>query len=66
MMYIIHALFMDEDDDLDSARVLNALESIDDDCDRNGINLVKIADRDYATRYFYIDNFWNETKVQSD
>ena len=40
----------DDKDDLESVRALNALESVDDDCDRLGIALVKIDDRACAER----------------
>ncbi len=49
--------FPDDKDDLDSVRVLNALESIDDDCDRAGIALVKMDDCPYARRVMGIDKF---------
>lgn len=36
--------FLDDNDDEDSLKVLNELEKIDDDCDRHGIQFVKIED----------------------
>ncbi|EFN67268.1 Putative protein disulfide-isomerase C1F5.02 [Camponotus floridanus] len=47
-------LFYDHDDE-DSMQVLNELEKIDDDCDRHGIQFVKIDD-EKATEEFGIDN----------
>ena len=41
----------DTEDDLESIRILNALENIDDDCDRHGIILVKIEDPEFAQAY---------------
>ncbi|XP_027840117.2 uncharacterized protein LOC114121834 isoform X3 [Aphis gossypii] len=43
-------LFYDNDDE-DSLRVLNELEKIDDDCDRHGIQFVKIEDPQAASSF---------------
>ena len=40
--------FIDDKDDPDSIQVVNALENIDDDCDRHGIVFVKNDDREFA------------------
>ncbi len=46
----MYSFIPDDKDDLDSVNVLNSLESIDDDCDRHGIALVKMDDRAMAER----------------
>lgn len=45
----------DDHGDEESMRVLGELEKIDDDCDRHGIQFVKIDDQK-AARAFGIDN----------
>lgn len=44
----------DDNDDEDSIQVLDDLETIDDDCDKHGIQFVKIDD-DSAAKEFGID-----------
>lgn len=46
--------FIDDNDDKESQIVLNELEKIDDDCDRHGIQFVKIDDPK-AAKEFGID-----------
>lgn len=43
--------FLDDNDDEDSLKVLNELEKIDDDCDRHGIQFVKIEDPQAALSF---------------
>jgi len=38
----------DDKDDLSSVASLNALEAIDDDCDREGVSVVKVDDKEFA------------------
>jgi hypothetical protein len=45
----------DDNDDEDSMQVLGDLETIDDDCDKHGIQFVKIDD-DSAAKEFGIDD----------
>jgi len=42
---------LDDNDDEDSLKVLNELEKIDDDCDRHGIQFVKIEDPQAASSF---------------
>lgn len=44
-------LCLDDNDDEDSLKVLNELEKIDDDCDRHGIQFVKIEDPQAASSF---------------
>jgi hypothetical protein len=44
----------DDNDDEDSMQVMDDLETIDDDCDKHGIQFVKIDD-DSAAKEFGID-----------
>lgn len=48
-------MILDDHDDDESATVLEELEKIDDDCDRHGIQFVKIDD-DAAAKEFGIDD----------
>jgi len=48
------SFFSDDNDDEDSIQVLGELEKIDDDCDKHGIQFVKIDD-DKAAKAFGID-----------
>lgn len=43
--------FSDDNDDEDSMQVLEELEKIDDDCDKHGIQFVKIDDSEVAQEY---------------
>lgn len=43
--------FEDGKDDDDSAQVIEELEKIDDDCDKHGIQFVKIDDRSAAKEH---------------
>lgn len=43
--------FTDDNDDEDSMQVLEELETIDDDCDKHGIQFVKIDDADVAKEF---------------
>lgn len=43
--------FIDNKDDDDSMQVIEELEKIDDDCDKHGIQFVKIDDRSAAKEY---------------
>lgn len=51
----ISVIFLDDHGDEESMTVLNELEKIDDDCDRHGIQFVKIDDQK-AARAFGIDD----------
>lgn len=42
---------LDDNDDEDSSKVLTELEKIDDDCDRHGIQFVKIEDPQAASSF---------------
>ena len=44
-------LFLDDNNDRKSQRVLNELENIDDECDKIGIVFVKIDNREEAEEY---------------
>lgn len=44
-------LFADDNDDEDSMSVLQELEKIDDDCDKHGIQFVKIDDPSAANEF---------------
>lgn len=44
-------MFVDDDDDRKSQKVLNELENIDDECDKLGIVFVKIDNDDEAKEY---------------
>lgn len=49
---IIRSFFItDSKDDDDSAQVIEELEKIDDDCDKHGIQFVKIDDRSAAKEH---------------
>jgi thiamine monophosphate synthase len=43
--------FLDNHDDDDSQQLLEELENIDDDCDKHGIQFVKIDDSNIAEEY---------------
>lgn len=45
------ASFKDDKNDDDSMQVIEELEKIDDDCDKHGIQFVKIDDRSAAKEY---------------
>lgn len=44
-------MFLDDKDDEDSVQVIEELEKIDDDCDKHGIQFVKIDDRSAAKQH---------------
>lgn len=48
-------MIVDDHDDEESMQVLNELEKIDDDCDKHGIQFVKIDD-EKAAEEFGIDD----------
>ena len=52
---MLHFLNADDHGDEDSMQVLHELEKIDDDCDKHGIQFVKIDD-DKAAKEFGIDS----------
>lgn len=52
---LTNAFCLDDDDDENSMTILGELEKIDDDCDRHGIQFVKINDKQ-ASKEFGIDN----------
>jgi hypothetical protein len=47
----MNSLFSDDKSDPENQRILSSLETIDDDCDRHGIVLVRIDDPAYATSH---------------
>jgi hypothetical protein len=53
--FIFKGIVADDNDDEDSMQVLGDLETIDDDCDKHGIQFVKIDD-DVAAKEFGIDD----------
>lgn len=48
---LILEIFLDGKDDDDSLQVIEELEKIDDDCDKHGIQFVKIDDRAAAKEH---------------
>lgn len=50
-LYIRKYNLLDDNDDEDSMQVLGELEKIDDDCDKHGIQFVKIDDPEAAQEY---------------
>lgn len=52
MLYFLHfLLFIDDNNDRKSQKVLGELENIDDECDQLGIVFVKIDNEDEAKEY---------------
>lgn len=54
-LIVVFILFLDDHGDEDSMQVLTELEKIDDDCDKHGIQFVKIDDNK-AAKEFGIDS----------
>lgn len=55
--------FKDGKDDDDSLQVIDELEKIDDDCDKHGIQFVKIDDRSAAKEHGVKDVEYNKFKA---
>jgi len=51
LWYALVCIFADDHGDEESMQVLNELEKIDDDCDKHGIQFVKIDDKKAAEEF---------------
>lgn len=49
--YLFRFIYLDDNNDRKSQRVLNELENIDDECDKHGIIFVKIDNAEEAAEY---------------